>query len=72
MYIPKIEYTGEYPALVVELKWNKSTVSAIQQIKEREYPKALLQYIGNIILVAINYDKKTKKHQCIMERFEKR
>ena len=72
VYIPKIEYTGEYPALVVELKWNKSTVSAIQQIKEREYPKALLQYIGNIILVAINYDKKTKKHQCIMERFEKR
>lgn len=27
----------EYPALVIELKWNKSTKGTIQQIKDRQY-----------------------------------
>ena len=50
----------DYPALVVELKWNKDVKTAINQIKDRQYPQSVLQYTGNILLVGINYDKKTK------------
>ena len=32
----KAEYRNDYPALVVELKWNKSAVSALQQIKDKK------------------------------------
>lgn len=60
VYIPKPEYINDYPALVVELKWNKNADTAMQQIRERQYPNSLLQYTGNILLVAINYDEKQK------------
>ena len=36
VFIPKTEYRNDYPALVVELKWNKSAVSALQQIKDKK------------------------------------
>ncbi len=70
VFIPKPEYRNEYPALVVELKWNKSVQTALQQIKDKEYPKSLEEYTGDILLVAINYDKK-KNHQCLIEQYEK-
>lgn len=59
------------PALIIELKWNQSCKGAIQQIKERNYAGALSEYTGNILLVGISYDKKIKKHQCIIEQFKK-
>ncbi len=31
VFIPKPEYKSDYPALVVELKWNKSAVSAFSR-----------------------------------------
>lgn len=34
-------------------------VSLIYRIKD---------WIGNILLVAINYDKKSKKHECVIEK----
>lgn len=70
IFIPKPEYAIDYPALLAELKWNQSADAAIQQIKERKYPAALKDYKGSILLVGINYDKKSKKHQCIIEKFE--
>lgn len=33
--------------------------------------KSIEQYTGNILLVGISYDKKTKKHQCIIEEYMK-
>ena len=60
-----------YPALVVELKWNKNADTAIQQIYDRKYPNGLLTYSGNILLVGINYDKNTKIHECRIEEFTK-
>ena len=60
-----------YPALVVELKWNKNAETALQQIKEKQYPDSVLDYTGDILLVGINYDKKTKEHQCLIEKYEK-
>ena len=61
----------DYPALVVELKWNKDVKTAINQIKDRQYPQSVLQYTGNILLVGINYEKKTKVHECIIEELVK-
>lgn len=66
---PKPEYVTSYPTLVVELKWKKSAQAAIQQIKEKKYPESLLQYTGDILLVGINYDKDSKKHECMIEAF---
>ena len=43
----------------------------MQQIRERQYPNSLLQYTGNVLLVAINYDEKQKKHVCKIEEYAK-
>ena len=72
VFFPKPEYKNDYPALIVELKWNKNATTALQQIKTRKYPESVLHYTGDILLVGINYDKKNKLHQCIIERYEKR
>ena len=71
VYIPKPEYREDYPALVVELKWNKSAATALEQIKEKRYAESLEDYAGEIILVGINYDKKTKEHTCSIEKIVK-
>ena len=70
VFIPKSEYISDYPALVVELKWNKDARTAIQQIKEKKYPDTVRQYTGKMLLVRINYDKKTKEHSCIIEKVD--
>ena len=62
---------SDKPALIVELKWNKTVTGAIDQIRERKYIKALEDYRGEILLVAVNYDKATKNHQCIIEKHQK-
>ena len=72
VYIPKPEYKSEYPALLVELKWNKNAQTALAQIKEKRYPEELKQYTGDILMVGINYDVKEKEHQCIIERTKTR
>lgn len=59
------------PALLVELKWDKTVQTAISQIKEKHYVQAVEDYIGKILLVGINYDKETKKHQCVIEEYQK-
>ena len=71
VYIPKPIYREDYPALVVELKWNKSAATALQQIKEKRYTESLRDYAGDILLVGINYDKKTKEHTCSIENVMK-
>lgn len=69
VFLPKPEYVSEIPALLVELKWNKKAETALQQIKERKYVQSITNYTGDIILVGISYDKKTKKHECVIEKF---
>lgn len=71
VYIPKLEYKDNYPAFVVELKWNKSAETAIGQIKARRYPDSILNYTGNLLLVGINYSETTKEHQCLIEQYVK-
>jgi hypothetical protein len=59
------------PALVVELKKDKAAQAAIAQIKERRYPQQIEKYTGDILLVGISYDRKTKEHQCHIETWHK-
>ncbi|MBQ4364255.1 MAG: PD-(D/E)XK nuclease domain-containing protein [Oscillospiraceae bacterium] len=66
VFIPK-KRTPD-PAIIVELKWNKTADAAITQIKNRDYPKVLEDYSGEMILVGINYDDKTKEHSCKIEK----
>lgn len=54
------EYVSAYPALVVELKWNQTASSALQQIRDKQYPVSMKAYTGDILLVGISYDKKAK------------
>ena len=61
----------EVPAIVLELKWNKNADAAISQIKRQKYVESLAHYVGNIILVGINYDKHSKSHSCRIERMTK-
>ena len=68
--IPRKEHLDK-PAVVIELKWNKSTDGALEQIKEKNYGSALKEYQGKMLLVGINYDKKTKKHECVIEKLKK-
>jgi len=55
-----------YPAIVLELKWDKSAADAIRQMKERQYIKKVKEY-EEVLLVGINYDKKSKQHTCVIE-----
>lgn len=57
----------EKPAMIVELKWKQDADTAIKQIKEKRYVGALQGYAGKLLLVGINYDKTTKKHECVIE-----
>ena len=55
------------PAILLELKYNKSADAAIEQIHRKEYQSKVLQYSDEIILVGINYDIESKKHECKIE-----
>ena len=59
------------PAMEVERKCDASTEGALVQIREKKYADSLKDYKGNLLLVGINYDKKTKKHTCVIEQAEK-
>lgn len=71
VFIPNNEIRQEFFNAVSELKWDKSADGAIAQIKRKEYCKSLEEFQGNILLVGINYDKSTKKHDCVIEEFVK-
>lgn len=58
------------PAMIVELKYNKSAESAIQQIKDKNYPDCLKEYSGEVLLVGISYDD-DKRHCCRIEKILK-
>ena len=61
---------ADKPAVIIELKWDKSASGAIAQIKEKKYIDALSEYQGNLLLAGINYDKKIKKHTCLIEKVD--
>ena len=72
VFLP-LPHTGK-PALVVELKYDKTVHAAIQQIKDRVYTQALENYTGELLLVGINYDKHRAEnpHSCVIEKWTKK
>ena len=69
VYVP-IHLDGENPPIIIELKHNKSTGKALEQIKNKEYFRAFDSYHGKVLFVAINYDD-DKQHQCEITEWEK-
>ena len=57
----------ELPAIVVELKYNKTSGATIEQIKQKKYTERILHYTGELLLVGINYDD-NKGHSCVIEK----
>lgn len=66
VFIPK--KFSDKPAMIIELKCDATAEGAITQIREKQYVRALEGYEGEILLVGINYDRKTKKHECKIEK----
>ncbi|MFC2662398.1 MAG: AAA family ATPase, partial [Eubacterium sp.] len=66
VYLPTKQ--SSKPPMVIELKWNKSADSAIQQIKQKHYPDVLRNVHQDILLVGVAYDPKTRQHQCRIEK----
>ena len=69
VYVPRRKFADK-PAIVAELKWDKTAQGAIAQIKEKNYCKALEGFSGKVLLVGINYDRATKIHECVIEECE--
>ena len=56
------------PAIVIELKYDKTADTAIDQIRRRDYPQKVAACTSDMLLVGISYDRETKQHQCKIER----
>lgn len=63
-FIPR--HGVDTPAMIVELKYDESADSAIWQINEKRYHGALAGLSKDVLLVGISYNKKSKKHECII------
>ena len=59
------------PAMIIELKYDKDSNTAITQIKEKIYPAGFENYLDNLLLIGVNYDKETKVHECKIEKYLK-
>lgn len=66
VYLPR--RGSSMPILLIELKWNKAAEGAISQIKDKKYPQVLEGFGGEILLVGISYDEKSKAHTCEIEK----
>ena len=66
VFIPRSDSPNK-PAMIIELKWDKDADTAIRQIKEKRYAGNLKGYGKEVLLVGVNYDKRTKKHECVIE-----
>ena len=66
-----VPFVPDLPAMIIELKHNKSAESAIDQIRDKQYFDSLSLYHGDLLFVGINYDEKEKTHTCKIEQFTK-
>ena len=66
MLIPTGKGKLKFKPTIVELKYNDTVKSAIRQIETQKYisVKDLRDYHGDVLTVAIVYDKASGKHQC--------
>ena len=81
--IPNEEIRAEFVNAIKDSGWQEviQTIKRSQELlehtwdmdeeEEKNYCKALEQYTGDILLVGINYDTGSKRHQCMMEKASK-
>ena len=69
VFVPKAGC--EKPAFIVELKWNNTEKTALDQIKDKQYVNGLRDYTGDVLLVGISYQQNTKRHTCRIEKVRK-
>lgn len=62
---------SDKPAMIVELKYDQSVESALAQIKNKQYSAIWDSYTGDVLLVGINYNKKSKMYDCRIEKVTK-
>ena len=62
VFIPKRDTA--YPAIIIELKWDKDEEQALGQIDEKKYAAVLEGYTGEVVKVGISYDSNRKIHSC--------
>lgn len=74
VYLPSPKHSDK-PVLLIELKYDKTRQTAVDQIRLKKYPQMLEHYEGNILIVGINYDKDVsstsvefKHHSCLIEK----
>lgn len=65
-YLPAPKYS-EKPALLIELKYGKSSVMALDQIRRQKYLDRFEHYKGNTLLIGINYDKEKPNHNPLFK-----
>lgn len=75
MVFRPLDHHKDKPAIIVELKWDESAETALKQIKDRQYVKALDGYYGKVLLVGISYGKDSqisnyKHHKCVIEEID--
>ena len=59
------------PVIIIELKKDGDPITAIEQIKTRNYVHAFRYHPGRVaVLVGVTYDAKSKKHKCKIEKVE--
>ena len=66
VFLPRKNHIDK-PAMIIELKWDKSAIGAIQQIEDRQYSDIINDYKDNTLLIGINYDKNSKRHECTIK-----
>ncbi|MBR6223797.1 MAG: AAA family ATPase [Lachnospiraceae bacterium] len=71
-YLPSPK-NPDKPALLIELKYNRSVEVADDQIRRKEYLQKMEHYKGNILIISVNYNKDVKSeeymhHVCRIER----
>ena len=70
IYVPKRNI--HLPILLIEFKYGQSADDALNQIKEKEYFRRYIDgdYPNDVLLIGINYNPKTKEHQCLIEKMD--
>ena len=70
IYVPKRNM--HLPILLIEFKYGQNAEDAIKQIKEKEYFSRYCDgdYPNDVLLIGINYNPKTKEHQCLIEKLD--
>ncbi len=63
---PFVRYTG-FTEIEVKCLYEQYHIS-FEQIKQKRYPTILEGYIVKMVLVGINYNEKSKKNSCKIEK----